>query len=116
VVHQMNLGVGGGDSRETELSVVKLPLPAGQPPDRSTLRVKVEDGNGRPAVSAEVQFILRRLESGGKVREIARVSARTDSAGEATGQTPLPAGRGRLEFCVTAATGGHFVTAYFPVN
>jgi hypothetical protein len=118
VVHQMNLGVGDATGREAELSMVKLPEPAGpgRPSSRqSTLRVKIEDGKGRPVASADVLFILRKL-VGGKMQEVSRVLAQSDSAGEAAGQAPRPSGNARLEFCVTAVSGGRSVTAYFPVN
>ena len=119
VVHQINLGVGDAAGREAELSMVKLPEPAGsgRPSSRqSTLRVKVADGKGRPVASADVLFILRKLPGGGKTQEVSRVSAQSDSAGEAAGQAPRPSGNVRLEFCVTAASGGRSVTAYFPVD
>jgi hypothetical protein len=118
VVHQMNLGAGDAAGREAELRMVKLPEPdgSGRPSSRQpALRVKIEDGKGRPVASADVLFILRRL-PGGKTQEISRVLAHSDAAGEAAGQVPRPAGNGRLEFCVTAVSGGRSVTAYFPVD
>jgi hypothetical protein len=117
VVHQMILGVGDAASREAELSMVKLAEPAGSPSSRrSTLRVKIEDGKGRQVTSAKVLFILRKLASGGKTQEVSRVLAQSDTAGEAVGEAPRPSGNVRLEFCVTAVSGGRSVTAYFPVN
>jgi hypothetical protein len=119
VVHQMNLGVGDAAAREAELSMVKLPEPAGsgKPSSRqSALRVKIEDGKGRPVASADVLFILRKLPGGGKMQEVSRALAQSDSAGEAAGQAPRPSGNVRLEFCVTAVSGGRSVTAYFPVD
>jgi hypothetical protein len=118
VVHQMNLGVGDAASREAELSMVKLPEPAGSArltSRQSTVRVKIEDGRGRPVASADVLFILRKF-PGGKTQEVSRVSAQSDSAGEAAGQAPRPSGNSRLEFCVTAVSAGRSVTAYFPVD
>jgi hypothetical protein len=119
VVRQMNLGVGDAAGREAELSMVKVPEPAGsaRPSSRLlTLRVKIEDGKGRPAASADVLFILRKLTGGGRTQEVSRALAQSDSAGEAAGQAPRPSGNVRLEFCVTAVSGGRSVTAYFPVN
>ena len=119
VVHQMNLGVGDAAGREAELSMTKLPEPAGSPRPssrQSALRVKIEDGKGRPVASADVLFILRKLPVGGKTQEVSRASAQSDSAGEAAGQAPRPSGNVPLEFCVTAVSGGRTVTAYFPVN
>ena len=119
VVHQMNLGVDAAAGREAELSLVKLPEPAGSPRPssrQSALRVKIEDGNGRPVASANVLFILRKFPGGGKMQEVSRALAQSDSAGEAAGQAPRPSGNVPLEFCVTAVSGGRTVTAYFPVN
>ena len=119
VVHQMNLGVDADAGREAELSLVKLPEPAGSPKPssrQSALRVKIEDGKGRPVASANVLFILRKLPAGGKIQEVSRASAQSDSAGEAAGQAPRPSGNAPLEFCVTAVSGERTVTAYFPVN
>ena len=115
----MNLGVDDAAGREAELSMAKLPEPAGSVPPSSrqtTLRVKIEDGKGRPVASADVLFILRKFPGGGKVQEVSRVIVQSDSAGEAAGQAPRPSGNARLEFCVTAVSAGRSVTAYFPVN
>jgi hypothetical protein len=119
VIHQMNLGVGAATGREAELSIVKVPEPAESRSPSSgqlTLRVKIEDGKGLPVISADVQFILRKLASDGNSLEVWRVTAQSDSSGEATGEAPHTPGNVRLEFCVRAVSSGRSVTAYFPVN
>ena len=119
VVHQMNLGIGAATGREAELSMVQLPEPAepGSPSSqRLALRVKIEDGKGRPVANADVLFILRRIPDGGRTQKVSRVLAQSDAAGEAAGEVPRPSGNARLEFCVTAVSGVRSVTAYFPVD
>ena len=119
VVHQMNVGLGDASRREMELSLVKIPELAEFGKSRSrrfTLRLRIEDGMGRPLVSADVLFILRRLDNSGKVTEVSRVVAKSDAAGEATGEVLRPSGNGHLEFSVSASSNGRVVTAYFPVD
>jgi hypothetical protein len=80
--------------------------------------------NGKPAGKvtpaqlplAEGQYEVGVEIDGQKTQEVSRALARSDSAGEASGQAPRPSGNVPLEFCVTAVSGGRSVTAYFPVD
>jgi len=116
IIHQMNLGVGP-PKREQELNLVKVPEPGAEPPHNLVLlRVRVEDGNGRPVPMATVSFVLRKLGNGGKAEEILRDTVSSGSNGEAVQSFPRRSGNQRLQFMVRAEAGGRRCTGYFGVD
>jgi len=119
-IRQMNLGIGPAGGRPLELHVVKVPEPEATAPQspRSLLRirVRVEDGTGRPVPMATVSFFLRKLGSGGKVEEVAHDVTSSGPDGEAIESTPRRSGNQRWQFMVRAEASGRRSTGYFTVE
>jgi hypothetical protein len=103
VIHEMNLGVGEPD--DEGLYVVRVPLPegadGGRPPEEG-LRVRIEDGRGRPVAAAAVVFVLVTIQS------------RTD--GEALAVLPKPSTKNRLRWIVLAELNAHRVSGFYSAD
>jgi len=111
VIHQMNIGTMGAQDRDRVLSLIRLPRGLDGMSDSRALRIRVEDGAGRPVPSATVAFVLRRDR-----QELTRTVVTSDRNGEAAGEVPGQYRRLQLEFVVQADSEGRRVTDFFQLD
>jgi len=119
VIHLMNLGVGEAAALQQELTVVKVQEPDSSPQSPHSLlrlRVRVEDGNGRPVPGAAVAFLLQRRGNGSKAEEFQADTKTTGVDGEAVGTAPRRPGNQHWQFVVRAEANGRRSTAFFALD
>jgi len=118
VIHEMNLGVKKlTASQELDLLNISEPEPEPHsPPGVHHLRVRVEDGVGRPVPMATVWFVLRRIGSGGKIEEVSQDVTTSGIDGSAVTTIPRKSGNRSWQFMVRAEQGGRRTTAYFTMD
>lgn len=117
VIHEMNLGLG--EPEDEELYVVRVPLPDdpdGRRTPDETLRVRIEDGRGRPVAAAAVVLVLMKETGKSAVTEVGRVTTLSGADGEALAILPKPSSRSRLRWIVRAELNAHRVSGFYPAD